>query len=70
MDAALDKGSGTYDTAAREAAYHDLQKLDFDLAYYGYIWMQRWNWAFNSRLQGFPPVMTNAWNFRAVSVTG
>ncbi|MDQ6670751.1 MAG: ABC transporter substrate-binding protein [Chloroflexota bacterium] len=70
MDAALDKGSGTYDTAQREIAYHDLQKLDFDLAYYGYIWMQRWNWAFTKRVVGFPPVMTNAWNFRAVSVTG
>jgi hypothetical protein len=32
--------------------------------------MQRWNWAHNVRLQGFPPVMTNSWNFRAVSVTG
>lgn len=69
MEAALDKGSTTYDTAQREAAYHDLQKLDFNLAYYGYVWMQRWNWAMNKRIQGFPPVMTNAWNFRAVSVS-
>ncbi|MGI9148430.1 MAG: ABC transporter substrate-binding protein [Chloroflexota bacterium] len=69
MDAALDKGSSTYDAAQREPAYHDLQKLDFDLAYYGYIWMQRWNWALNKRITGLPPVMTNAWNFRTVSVT-
>ncbi len=69
MDAALDKASGSYDIAQRDAAYHDVQKLDFNLAYYGYVWIQNWNWGLNKRLAGFPPTMTNSWQFRTVSAS-
>lgn len=69
MDAALDKASGTYDVPQRDAAYHEVQKLDFNLAYYGYVWIQNWNWGLNKRLSGFPPAMTNAWDFRTAWVT-
>ncbi|HUX85811.1 MAG TPA: ABC transporter substrate-binding protein, partial [Chloroflexota bacterium] len=68
MDTLLDRAVGTYNLDERVSLYHDAQKLDFNLAYYGYLWTQNWNWAINKRIAGFPPAMTSAWDFRPVSV--
>lgn len=69
LDALLDKATSTYNLDERVSIYHDAQKLEFDLAYYGYLWTQNWNWAINKRVAGFPPAMTSNWDFRPVSVT-
>ncbi len=69
MDALLDKASGTYDVNARVATYHDAQKLDFSLGYYGYLWTQWYNWAMNKRVAGFPKVIGGSWDFRGVWLT-
>jgi peptide/nickel transport system substrate-binding protein len=67
FDAVLDRASGTYDTNARVAAYHDAQMLDFNkLAYYGHLWTQWWNWGMNKRVAGFPPAMGGTVDFRGV----
>jgi peptide/nickel transport system substrate-binding protein len=67
FDAILDRASGTYDINARVAAYHEAQTLDFNqLAYYGHLWTQWWNWGMNKRVSGFPPAMGGTVDFRAV----
>lgn len=64
IDDALDRAAGTYDVSARAAAYREAQKADYDQAYYGYIWNQKWNWVFSRRLKGVPPPMRDDWDFR------
>jgi peptide/nickel transport system substrate-binding protein len=54
LDAAIEKAGSTYDVAARTAAYREVQMLDFNTAYLGYLWTQKSNWGFNRRLQGYP----------------
>lgn len=55
LDAAIDRAGSTYDVAERTAAYRDVQTLDFNSAYLGYLWTQKSNWGINKRLQGYPP---------------
>jgi peptide/nickel transport system substrate-binding protein len=67
LDEILDKASSTYDANARMAAYRDAQTLDFNqLAYYGHLWTQWWNWGMNKRLQAWPAVVGGTWDFRGV----
>jgi ABC-type transport system substrate-binding protein len=70
LDAAIDKAGSTYDTALRTAAYKDVQMLDFNNAYLGYLWTQKTNWGINTRLQGYPPIgqPTEYFDFRNVWV--
>jgi peptide/nickel transport system substrate-binding protein len=71
LDAILDKASGTYDTNARLAAYREAQTLDFNqLAYYGHLWTQWYNWAMTKRLAGWKPAIGGAWDLRGVWLTG
>jgi peptide/nickel transport system substrate-binding protein len=55
LDAAIDRAGSTYDVAERTAAYRDVQTIDFNTAYLGYLWTQKSNWGINKRLQGYPP---------------
>ena len=67
LDAILDRASGTYDASARLAAYREAQTLDFNqLAYYGHLWTQWWNWGMNKRVQGWPTVVGGTWDLRGV----
>jgi ABC-type transport system substrate-binding protein len=67
LDAILDKASGTYDTETRLAAYREAQMLDFNqLAYYGHLWTQWWNWGMNKRVQGWPGAVGGTWDLRRV----
>ena len=56
LDAAIDKAGSTYDPALRAEAYKEVQTIDFNTAYLGYLWTQKTNWAINKRLQGYPPI--------------
>jgi peptide/nickel transport system substrate-binding protein len=70
LDAILDKASGTYDTSARLATYHDAQMLDFNqLAYYGHLWTQWYNWAMNTRVAGWAQASVGGWDLRGVWLT-
>jgi peptide/nickel transport system substrate-binding protein len=69
MDAALDKAGSTYDRDARIAGYADVQKLDFNNPFMGYLWRQRWNWDVNKRVQGFTEPTAGPWDFRSVWLT-
>jgi peptide/nickel transport system substrate-binding protein len=64
IDAALDKAGSMYDRDARIAGYAEVQKLDFDQPYMGYLWRQRWNWDLNARVQGFSEPLAGPWDFR------
>ena len=55
LDAAIERAGGSYDAAERTAAYSDVQMIDFNTAYLGYLWTQKSNWGINKRLQGYPP---------------
>ena len=70
MDELIDKAGGTYDPAARAAGYKEAQRYDFELAYYGYIWMQNWNWVAAKRMVGMPKPMIAYWDFRDASLSG
>jgi ABC-type transport system substrate-binding protein len=70
MDELIDKAGGTYDLAARASGYKEAQRYDFDIAYYGYIWMQNWNWVASKRLVGVPKPMITYWDFRTASLEG
>lgn len=65
IDDLLDRASNTYDTAERNVLYRRVQNVDYTLANYGYIWMQKWNWVFSRRLKGVPAPMADDWDFRA-----
>jgi ABC-type transport system substrate-binding protein len=65
VDAALDKAGSTYDREARIAGYAEVQKLDFNNPYMGYLWRQRWNWDLNTRVQGFAEPLAGPWDFRS-----
>lgn len=70
LDALLDKASGTYDAAARLDLYRQAQTLDFNqLAYYGHLWTQWWNWAMNKRVGGWPDTVGGTWDLRGVWLT-
>jgi ABC-type transport system substrate-binding protein len=70
FDAILDRASGTYDANTRLAAYRDAQSLDFNqLAYYGHLWTQWWNWGMSKHLANFPASMGGTWDLRAVWLT-
>ena len=55
LDAAIERAGSTYDVAERSAAYKEVQMLDFNTAFLGYLWTQKTNWGINKRLQGYPP---------------
>jgi peptide/nickel transport system substrate-binding protein len=70
FDAILDRATGTYDANARLAAYREAQLLDFNqLAYYGHLWTQWWNWGMNKRVANFPASMGGTWDLRSVWLT-
>ncbi|MCL4499396.1 MAG: ABC transporter substrate-binding protein [Chloroflexi bacterium] len=62
-DKLIDQGASTYDQAARKKIYDEIQKMDYDLAWFAYLWQQNWNWAFSKKLKNFQEVPTNRWIF-------
>ncbi|HEX8966402.1 MAG TPA: ABC transporter substrate-binding protein [Chloroflexota bacterium] len=65
IDAALDKAGSTYDRAARTDGYREVQRLDFNNPFMGYLWRQRWNWDLTQRVQGFAEPLAGPWDFRS-----
>lgn len=63
IDQLIDDAASTYELEARTEMYHQLQQAAYDDAWYGYLWQQNWNWAYNTRLQNFEEPVTNRWMF-------
>jgi peptide/nickel transport system substrate-binding protein len=62
-DKAIDDAASTLDAAKRKQMYLDMEKKAFDSAWYGWLWQQNWNWAFNKKLNNFQEPATNQWWF-------
>ncbi len=63
LDRLVDEAAATFDEPKRQQMYMDLEKRAFEQAWYGWLWQQNWNWAFNTRLNNFREGVTNQWYF-------
>jgi ABC-type transport system substrate-binding protein len=60
-DQLLDDGVSTYDVEQRAKLYRQLEQKNFDEAWYGYLWQQKYNWAFSRKLKGFEEAVSSHW---------
>jgi len=69
LNTALDAANAVYDAPTRSTAYSAVLKGDYELASYGYMWFQKWNWASSKALHDWQPRQAG-WDFRGVWRTG
>ena len=62
-DRQIDEAAASLDPQARKPLYFNLEKKAYDQAWYGWLWQQNWNWAFNKKLANFQEPVTNRWSF-------
>jgi len=62
-DRLIDEAGAIFDPTKRSQLYLDLEKRAFGQAWYGWLWQQNWNWAFNKQLVNFQEPVTNRWHF-------
>jgi len=62
-DRQIDEAAANLDPQARKPLYFNLEKKAYDQAWYGWLWQQNWNWAFNKKLANFQEPVTNRWSF-------
>jgi ABC-type transport system substrate-binding protein len=62
-DRLIDEAAATLDPQKRKPLYFNLEKRAFEQAWYGWLWQQNWNWAFNKKLANFQEPVTNRWSF-------
>lgn len=66
-DKQIEAATATYDLAERKKLYRQLDQMSFDQAWYGWLWIQNYNWAFTKALQGYTEpagtywMVNNAW---------
>jgi peptide/nickel transport system substrate-binding protein len=66
FDDLIDKASATYTPAERKPIYREFMQKDYDLALMGYLWFQKYNWAFSKKLQNFKESPGSNWDFSDV----
>ena len=59
--ACLAEGRGSYDPQKRQETYKRCQALTHETAWWGYIWLQPWNYVLSKRLKGVPPMFASFW---------
>jgi len=62
-DSAIDEAAATLDLQKRKQMYVELEKKSYEDPWYGWLWQQNWNWAFNKKLTNFQEPATNQWYF-------
>jgi peptide/nickel transport system substrate-binding protein len=62
-DRQIDEAAASLEPQARKPLYFNLEKKAYDQAWYGWLWQQNWNWAFNKKLANFQEPVTNRWSF-------
>jgi ABC-type transport system substrate-binding protein len=62
-DRLIDEAAATQDPQQRKQLYLNLEKRAYEQSWYGWLWQQNWNWAFNKKLGGFQEPVTNRWSF-------
>ncbi|MCC6177158.1 MAG: ABC transporter substrate-binding protein [Chloroflexi bacterium] len=61
IQAAIAEGRASYDEEKRQAIYVRCQKLMHESAWWGYIWLQPWNYVFSKKVQNVPPMYADYW---------
>jgi peptide/nickel transport system substrate-binding protein len=61
IQSCLDEGRASYDPAQRQKTYVRCQTLMYDTAWWGYLWLQPWNYLFNKRVKNVPPMFASFW---------
>ena len=52
-DKQIEAATATYDLAERKKLYRQLDQMSFDQAWYGWLWIQNYNWVHTKALQGY-----------------
>ena len=60
-DQLLDDAVSTYDVEQRKKNYRAFEQKNFDEAWYGYLWQQKYNWAFSKKFKGFEEAVGGHW---------
>ncbi len=55
------EGRSTYDRQQRHEIYKRCQQLWYETAWWGFIWLQPWNYALSTRLKNVPPMYASTW---------
>ena len=55
------EGRSTYDQQQRHEIYKRCQTLWYETAWWGFIWLQPWNYLFSKRLKNVPPMYASTW---------
>jgi peptide/nickel transport system substrate-binding protein len=66
MDKCLQEGREEYDTKKRHDIYKKCQKIMYDTAWWGFMWMQGWNYVYTKKLQGFHNAWASHWRLEHV----
>jgi peptide/nickel transport system substrate-binding protein len=66
FDELIDKASATYDPKERKVTYREFLQRDYDLALMGYLWFQKYNWAYSKKVQNFQESPGSNWDFTEV----
>ena len=61
MLACLAEGRSSYDPQKRQETYKRCQTAMYETAWWGYVWLQPWNYVFSNRLKGVPPMFASYW---------
>jgi ABC-type transport system substrate-binding protein len=49
------------DPQQRHETYKRCQAIQHDTAWWGFIWLQPWNWVYNKRVKNVPPMYSSFW---------
>ncbi len=63
MDRCLQEARETYDLKVRHDTYVKCQKIMYDTAWWGFMWMQGWNYLHTKKLKGFQNAWASHWRF-------
>ena len=61
VEACLTTARSTYDIAFRQKQYATCQTDMYNTAWWGYIWMQPWNYVYNKRVNNVPALWGEEW---------
>jgi peptide/nickel transport system substrate-binding protein len=62
IQACIVEGRSSYVPATRQQTYQRCQRLMFDAAWWGFLWLQPWNYVLNKRVRGNAPMwLSNNW---------
>ncbi len=61
IQSCIDEGRASYDPAQRQKTYVRCQTMMYETAWWGYLWLQPWNYLFNKRVKNVRPMFATFW---------